>query len=569
MSYCLPKFYTDKFIDALKTGKIDPAKLSSLSSIERNKFFESIVGKDNASSVNALFESKLLLKNQKAGLINWAKKTAGLNEKKRTDLISRINKMEKALDAKDVDSFLKDLASQKLGTEVTFQESKKIVEMTKKIEDLKSSIKENDPLGSKERLDYGLELALLRNYISELKIKNDIVSLKDLRDPVKAFEELNGIVKSIQSTMDNSFFGRQGIKVLLDPKTSGIWIKNFIKSFGDITKELRGKDAMLPTQAEVYSRPNALNGKYEAMKLDIGLKSEEAYPSSIPSRIPVLGRVFKASESAYNSAALRMRADIADMMIKSAEGNGINILRDSMETRALGSLINSLTGRGNLGTAEVLAKKANLYVYSLKFLKSNVDTLLSPVKLGLDILKGEQVSYARKQSAYSTLRIIASISAIMTVSNALNPGSVDLDPRGPHFGKLKIGNRWFDITGGMAALVTLASRVTPSYHNGKFGIWAKNSKGKYQDLTSGKFGSLTPVDYMTQFAQGKLAPLISTILTVLKQKDYQGKKPTIKSVTKNLVTPLPIQTFEKVMDDPTGEVLKTMILESIGLSSSK
>ncbi len=45
-----------------------------MSSADRHAFFSKIVGEDHAGPVNALFESKLLLKDQQRGLINWAKK---------------------------------------------------------------------------------------------------------------------------------------------------------------------------------------------------------------------------------------------------------------------------------------------------------------------------------------------------------------------------------------------------------------------------------------------------------------------------------------------------------------
>jgi hypothetical protein len=62
-------------LDALKNNEIDPAKLADMTSAERRDFFTKIVGEDDAKDVNALFESKLLLKNQQTGLLelvrNW------------------------------------------------------------------------------------------------------------------------------------------------------------------------------------------------------------------------------------------------------------------------------------------------------------------------------------------------------------------------------------------------------------------------------------------------------------------------------------------------------------------
>lgn len=575
MTFCLPKFYTDKFIKALKEGIVDPVKLSDMTSTQRNAFFEGLIGKENASSVNALFESKLLLKNKQAGYISWAKKTAGLKEATRRDIISRIQKMDKVLDATSEATFLKDLASQKLGTEVTFEEAKTIVEMSKKTEELKSKIQPDEPRQSKNRLDYGLQFALFKRYIGELKLKNKKIALRDYLHPGTLFYEISGSLKSILSSMDNSFFGRQGLKVLLDPTTSHIWTRNFVKSWKDIGKELKGQDAMLVIEADVYSRPNAINGKYKSTDVAIGIGSEEAFPGSLPSNVPLLGRLFKASESAYNGGALRMRADLADRLIKMAEENGVDILRDKVEAQSLGDFVNSSTGRGrfrgHLAFLEQGSKVMNVTLFSAKFLKSNIDFLLAPLKTSGKLLTGRKITFGEKQAAYQTLRIIGTITTVMAIANILAPGSVEFDPRSSHFGKIKIGNRWYDITFGSAALVTLAARgglLIPTMHNGEWGYWTKNNSGKFTKLSSGKFGSLTPVDYIEQFGENKLAPLLSTILTIMKQETYQGEKPTLLNITKNLIQPLSVQTFQSVLDDPNGYLLTTMILEGLGFSSS-
>lgn len=132
MGYCLPKQFASNFLKALRDGTIVPAKLMEMSSAERRAFFEPIVGKDNAQHVNALFESKLLLKDQQRGLMNWAKSLAGIKEPVRKDLLAKIEKMSKVLTPGDTHGFLGDLAEQKLGTAVTEDEAQKIMDLAQK-----------------------------------------------------------------------------------------------------------------------------------------------------------------------------------------------------------------------------------------------------------------------------------------------------------------------------------------------------------------------------------------------------------------------------------------------------
>src|SRR3990167_1117876 len=123
MAFCLPKEQTEKFIKALKEGVIDPGKLAELSSLERRSFLQKIVGEADAAEVNALFESKLLLKNQQAGMVSWAEKVAGLKPEARRGIIDKINKLEKVLSAEEEALFLEDLASKRMGIDVKFEDA--------------------------------------------------------------------------------------------------------------------------------------------------------------------------------------------------------------------------------------------------------------------------------------------------------------------------------------------------------------------------------------------------------------------------------------------------------------
>src|SRR5436190_2097637 len=111
MSFCLPIEQTKKFIQAIKDGVIDPGKLTEMSSAGRHAFFSRFVGEVDVLEVNSLFESKLLLKNQQAGLIAWAQKVAGITESIRKNMISRISRMDKVLTAADEQSFLANLTT--------------------------------------------------------------------------------------------------------------------------------------------------------------------------------------------------------------------------------------------------------------------------------------------------------------------------------------------------------------------------------------------------------------------------------------------------------------------------
>ena len=107
MAICLPKKQSEKFIQALKSGKIIPEKLIDMSSAERRAFFENIVGKEFAKEVNTQLETKLILKDQKRGMVTWAKKLTGISPEIKRDLFSRIENMGEILNPKMKKSFWK------------------------------------------------------------------------------------------------------------------------------------------------------------------------------------------------------------------------------------------------------------------------------------------------------------------------------------------------------------------------------------------------------------------------------------------------------------------------------
>lgn len=561
-NFCLTKQAVQRFKEALRNRELDPAKLQEMTSEERRKALTPYVGEENAKQVNSLFESKLLLKNQKAGMIAWAKRVAGITPDVKRDLVTKIERLDKALSAKELDTFLEDLVSTRLGIGISETEAKQVFELSRKVESAKEKANKEGVFPSdKERFEYGIAKVALEKYVNELKVQ----SRKTPFNITKLVTGAPGALKSIVASLDNSFWGRQGIKTLLDIRTSHLWVKNFIKSFGDIGKELGGFDAIDSIKADIFSRPNSLNGKYKAGNYGLEVFSEEAFPSSLPERIPLFGRLFKASESVYNGAALRLRADLADRMIKIGEKNGLN-MNSKADAEGMGRLVGSLTGRGNIGPFEQASSILNTLFFSVKFFKSNIDTLTA----GLSDSKIRSNPVARKEAARSLLSIVASLSAIMMLAKNIDPEAVDEDPRSTNFGKIKMYGKWVDVTGGMAGLARLAFNLIPTYHDGKWSSWKKTSSGKWIDLRDAGYGSADGWDTLLDgVISNKLSPIAGLFRDWLKGQDYDGNPVTPETVANNVLVPLTLQTMKERMNNPSEtHILETMILEGLGFSTT-
>ena len=605
MAFCLTRDQENKLRDAFVSKKLDPFKLSEMTSEQRRATLEKFIDTENAANVNSLFESKLLLKNQVQGFKTWAKSLIGLKPRIKRDLLTKIERLNEigVLDPTDLKAFKEDLARTRLGFGVTFEEAKVINELSAERVESKEAweakMKENpkwvnDPYATTKkwkndpkRIEYGLKNVALESYVDDLKLAAKSGKVRFAEAPIKfvanAIKDspgfFNNLFKSTMASIDNSFFGRQGIKNLYGTSTQKrIWVKNFAKSFVDIAAELRkakikGVRPMDMIKAEIYSRPNAMNGKYKAGNYRLNVLHEEAIPTSLPEKVPGFGRLFRAAETAFSGGALRMRADLADMLISQMETQGINTL-DRKNAIPAGNFVGSLTGRGSLGRLTPIADKLNLLLWSARFFKSNVETVFAPAKflatkLGLRTAKSEGAAFIERKAAINMVSIIGHVAGLMMIAKFLDPESVEEDPRSTNFGRIKIFGHWTDITGGMRTIAIMAARLVPTRRNGEWGVWRKSSTGNWTNLTAGEFGKDDAVDvFMDALLLNRLSPIASILRDFYRGEMFGGEPFDIKKSIVNSLTPLSIQNVNDVKDEKFETVLAVGISEFLGLGVS-
>ena len=546
--YCLPKHLANKFIDGLKDGSISPSTLSEMSSQERRVFFQTFMGEIHAKYTNSLFESKLLLKNQQQGMITWAKTVSGMKPEAQRDILSKVNKMTEILNPATEKAFLEDLVAHKLKTRVTIEQANRISELAKLTADKKEA---RDKGG--DRLEYGRAAVAFGNYVNGLKEDAKKMTISEQLKPgqwVKGAVNIGGIARSLKASMDNSALFRQGWKTLWT--NPGIWTKNAIKSFGDIGKTIGGKNVINEVKADIVSRPN-----YDRMrksKLAIATIEEE-FPSGLPEKIPVLGRLYKASQDAYTGFLYKQRADIFDKYMEIAERSNIDI-DDKTQLESIGKLVNSLTGRGALGILEPSANIINNVFFAPRLLKSHIDVLTAHIG------DPKVSAFAKKQAAVNLVKIVSGTAAILVIAGAAMPGSVEWDPRSADFGKIKIGNTRFDVSGGMASVITLAARLITNSTK-------SSTTGLVKELGTGEFGASTRLDVIYNFFENKLAPMYSVIKSLATGRDFEGKKPTLGSILRDLFAPIITTNYQELKDDPeSADMLLAMMAEGTGISTS-
>lgn len=515
MAWCLLPKYAEQFKKELVEGKITPEKLNEMGSEGRHKFFAERFGEENASQLNASFESKLLLKNKQMGYINWAKQGLGMNKAVRRDLVSRIEKLDNVLNPAEEKAFLKDLASKKLGAEVTYEEAQKIHNLSKKIAEHK------DFSTDEQRIKYGNAILDLQDYTESLV-------------PHSWKETALGIAnlpRSLMSTLDLSAPMRQGWGMMSR--------KEWLTAFGDMFKYAVSKQSYRNMMADIITRPNydlMKDGKLRITKLTEKLSDrEERFLSPIISKIPFL----KGSERAYTGFLNKLRADVFDRMITDAKLAGEDVGKGSQVVKDIASVINDFTGSGNLG-------RNDKYSGAVPFLNA---FFFSPRKIAATVNMVNPLKYATltpraRKSALRNLLGSVSITATLLSLASLMGGDVETDPRSSDFGKAKFGNTRFDLTGGNANYATLIARLMTNK--------TKSTKtGKVKEMGKG-YKPLTRLELVQKWGRNKLSPTASFVADWMAGSNAVGEKFELGPSIGNRMYPMIIgDVIETYKDDPS------------------
>lgn len=489
MAFCLIPDLVTKFKQALVSREIDPAKLSQMTSEERHIFLEKYVGKDNALQVNSLFESKLLLKNQKAGYIAWAKAVGGLKPEVRRDLISKIERMDKILNPKEEATFLKDLAETRLGVGVTENEAKTIFDLTKKVQDLqlKTDTTKSDVLLGRAKLD-------VIDYVNSLSGKKaDLIT------------NIMGIPRSVMASLDLSVALNQGWGMASR--------KVFYKNLGNMLKYAGSKNSFRDLQAWTITHPQYEVAKKAGLRLtDLGNKlelREEQFMSTLLDRVPGIA----ASQRAYVGFLNKLRMDAFSDLIKKAEVAGENVSLGSKAAEDLAKVVNNFTGGARVGKIEGATPFLNAVFFSPRKIVSTLQ-MMNPI----NFLNPKISKTARQEHVRNLIGSLALSAGVISLYSILTGNKQEADPTSSDFGKIRSGDTRLDISGGNANYLSLLARII----TGKM----KGSSGISKELGTG-FGETSAFDLIAQFTRYKLSPNASFFVDAVARANAIGEKKTI------------------------------------------
>lgn len=439
---------------------------------------------------------------------------------------------------------------QNLPAAITDDEANIIVDLADQVESAKAAIANGG-----DRMAYGKARVAYDNYVSELKAAATNRNVKDaLKHPVQAATNVAGLSKSLRASLDNSILFRQGWRTLFThPK---VWAKNSRKSFVDWVRAAGNRPVLDEVAADVISRENATNGLYKKMKLDLpGVNAvrEEAFPITIHEKVPVAGRAFKGSDAAYTAWSQRTRADLADVYLNIAKNSGVD-LTSKKELEAIGTLVNTLTGRGKLKSTKKIAGTVNNIFFSPRLLRSNWDVLTAHT------FQPGTTSFVRKRAARNLLQIAVGSAAALKLASEVTGGEVEWDPRSSNFGKVKIGDTRFDLTGGMSSLATLGARlITREYKS--------STTNETKSLDADSFGSRTGENVVIDFFANKFSPAAGVMRDYFRGQTFEGERVTPKTVAQDLTVPLIVDSYDELKNNPrAAAIVPSLIAEGLGVS---
>ena len=566
MAWCLTKQAEAKLLEALEKDG-NPQKMVDRGTEGRLAWFAQYVGEENATHLNYVFETKMLLKSQQKGMQSFVNSIGG-SKQIQTDFLSKVNRLKTALSNKELDQYLETFVSQRLGTSINEEEFKTISKLSDDLNKLKESFDSDNKIWKSEKdgIDFGAKQQALNVFIENLKSGDKPVKemLKDRGYRFKEELETKGKIRAtanilldtaktiaensvaLVASFDDSFIGRQGIVTLLTghPK---VWGKAGIKSIGDFANTLRGKNAEDALMATVFSDPLYITGEYEKAKIID--RMEEQYPTSLAQKIPVVGRFLKASDVAFKNSGVRIRTETYKILRDVKESRGIEMTPEQVV--GLGKVINSMSARGSLGRFD--NPLIRLAMWAPKMLKADLDILTAHTFS--DIPKAD-----KKVALDNLVKIILATVIIESIATLNDKESTEFNPLSSDFLKLKFGDTRINFLRGMQGIIVLVARMLMNKYKSA-------TTGEIKDYGSG-FGETSRFDALLNFFVNKAPPATRGVIDVLRGRNFAGDEPTLSSTLIQTGVPITIQNVIQLVKNPTIDKAFGVVLDFFGIGSN-
>ena len=514
---CILKDDIKKLRNAI-SDKGGMSALRGMTAEQRIGFFADYVDmkghREVAEWLNREIEKRLFIPAQTQATKDWLKRLEkkGRPIKQKQPIIDRIVAKKDVMNPRESRQYMESVAKQLMGFEIDRADAKAMFDLSASINELKkkllSIVPDYDTYTAKQlnelsgdalkaRTELGVKLVEFQRKYEEVSLKAQARAIENKGKAGKAGEailKVAGNIKSLKASVDFSFLRQLQNTAYVN------WgaFKNAMKSgYKAWLESEQGVDTML---ADLLTRPNALNGNYNAFGIEVGIK-EEAFPESWLSEKIGSNKLnlFRRSEAGFNLALQTARADLFDYMWEQTKGD-IKLLK----TQKVGEAINTITGRGKFPLLTSQDEKQNRIVNNLlfapKWLASRIQTLTDLRHIGS--IREMTPQGIRARAAVGNLIMMAVFANVIKAALWATDEEDErtfyefletaFDARSSDFGKIVIGSTRFDLTTGTAGLVTLITRAV---------------RGSTIDL-SGVQRDTTVQDLLGNFLSGKASPAV-------------------------------------------------------------
>jgi len=391
------------------------------------------------------------------------------------------------------------------------------------------------------------ELALMHDVFGPDLVK----AIQEFRTPIQkamgTLLELGNVPRSLMASFDLSAPFRQGGTMVAR--------KQWWTSWDDMFKSFGSENAYQAMRQEIQSRPTYTAMRQAELALtDVAALAggrEERFMSTMAERIPVVGKVVRASDRAYTGFLNRVRADVFDDVLKQSQAAGVDVA-DAAYLKGLGSWINTATGRGPLYGLERAAPVLNTVLFSPRLFASRIANLNPAFYVGLpEPVRREAVKNILATGAiWTTLIGLAAAGGAKVVS----------DPRNADFGKIRVGNTRYDLMAGHQQLIRVVAQLIS-------GQVVSSSTGKVMQLSDVKaFRPLTRKDIALRFIEAKEAPIASFVTDWMEGRNFIGEPFDVGKEVAARFIPMAAGDIKETMDEMgIGKGLAMAVPGMVGL----
>lgn len=338
-----------------------------------------------------------------------------------------------------------------------------------------------------------------------------VKTLEESKSGLQKFREgvssVLNIPRAIQTSVDFSAPFRQGLVLYAQHPVTGT------KSMGEMFKQ-----AFSQKMADEWMTAFKTSPEYARAK-DAGLYISETANRDVQGaetggelidRIPIVGQLAAGSERAYSGFLNKLRVDVFNDVANKWEKAGVS---NDTSLASLAHLVNTATGRGELGKFEKVAPELSNLFFSPRLMASRINMMNPMWYKNLDPL-------ARKEATGAALATVTTGLTILGLAQ-LAGAKVEANPLSSDFGKIQVGNQRWDIWGGFSPYARVAAQIITG-----------------KKMTNGQIADTSRLDTAVKFARSKLAPVPSTVVNIGEGKDVTGNPVTPASVAVSAVTPL-------------------------------